>query len=154
MKGSVPKKTRGKKLSIKQEAVIADVIRSVNGGGGFSVAGSVEKIYNATKESASTLASRYLRDDDFRGTLLSALESRKIIGANSKVERRLVEGLDAETVNGADYHSRLEYIKEINKIVGVYAPEKRETKSLSLNLNMTKEELDEKVRSLQEELDS
>ena len=51
-----------------------------------------------------------------------------------------------------DYRIRLEYIKEINKIAGVYAPEQKETRKLSLNLNMSEEEATQKIKELKGEL--
>lgn len=161
-----------KKLSIKQEAVIADVLKTVKEGGKLSVAKSVEKIYDVkSPKVASVMASQNLANPDFRLSLLAALEERNIIGANSKVEQVLSEGLDAtkkqaivvdrddrgrpilEYVNETDFGTRLEYAKEINKIAGVYAPEKHETKKFNLNLNMSKEELADRIRSLRGELE-
>jgi len=146
----MPKLPTDRKLSANQEAVIADVVKSVKDGERFSIAKSVERIHKIKPKSASTIAGRNWKQQEFREALLSALEERQIIGANSKVEQRLVEGLDAEGVMGIDFRTRLEYVKEINKISGVYAPEKRET--MKLNLNMTKEEMDEKISQLRDEL--
>ena len=147
------KKSPRSKLTIKQEAVIADVIRSVKDGEKMSVAKSVERIYE-TKNigSARTLATRNLNNDDFREALLFALEDRKILGADSEVEEVLASGLKAESKGEIDYRTRLEYVKEINKVAGMYAPERRESHNIKLNLNMTKEELDKKIRLLKEEL--
>ena len=147
------KRPKGRKLTPKEDAVIRDVVKSVKGGEKFSVSKSVERIYDvSSKASASSIAYKKMANEDFRITLLNALEDRDIIGADSKVEQRLTEGLDAEAKGETDYRTRLEYIKEINKIAGVYAPEKRETKSLKLNLDMTKEELESKIASLKDEL--
>jgi hypothetical protein len=52
-----------------------------------------------------------------------------------------------------DYATRLKYIQEINKIAGVYAPERKETKTLRLNVDVSEEELDEKIKKLQRELE-
>lgn len=147
------KRAKRSKLTPKEEAVITDVVRAVDAGEGFSVSKSVHRIYNMNKNSASVEASRKLNNEDFRNALMLALENRKIIGADSKVERVLDEGLDAENKGEPDHRTRLEYAKEINKIAGVYAPEKKETKSLNLNLNMDKEELTGRIRELQEELE-
>jgi hypothetical protein len=149
----MPKPPKGRKLTTKQEAVIREVVRSVRDGEKFSVANAVEKIYNIKKTSAHPMAAKNLRNDNFREALLDALEERRIIGADSKVEQVLSEGLDAESKGEVDYRTRLEYAKEINKIAGVYAPERHESKHLKLNLNLSKEELDEKIKDLKDELD-
>ena len=149
----MPRKPKGKKLTTKQEAVIRDVVRSVKKGEKFDVARSTEKIYDvSSKASASSIAAKNLRKEPFREALLDALEERDIIGANSKVEKRLTEGLDAESKGETDFKTRLEYIKEINKIAGVYAPLKTESKHLKLNMNMSEEELDKKIENLRKEL--
>jgi hypothetical protein len=150
----MPKLAKGRKLSQKQEAVIRDVVKSVNDGDSFSVARSVKKIYDVKKTSANTIASRNMKKDDFRNALMDALEGRNIIGADSKVEQRLDEGLDARDGERIDFRTRLDYVKEINKISGVYAPTQTETKSLKLNMDMSKEELENKIKLLQEELGS
>lgn len=161
-----------KKLSIKQEAVIADVLKTVKRGEKLSVAKSVEKIYDVkSSKVASVIASQNLANPDFRLTLLEALEERSIIGADSKVEKVLAEGLDAtkgvslvvghdergkpilDIEQVADHGTRLEFAKEINKIAGVYAPEKRETKKFSFNLNMSKEEVADRIKALRGELE-
>ena len=151
----MPKRAKGRKLTSKEEAVIVDVVRSVNKGDKFSVARSVERIHDATKKSSAVIASRKMSNDDFRNTLMAALEQREIIGADSKVEQVLSEGLDALTEKeNPDFRVRLDYAKEINKIAGVYAPERRETKSMHLNLNMSEEELKKKIAELGKEFEN
>jgi hypothetical protein len=143
----------GKKLTPKQDAVIRDVVKNVNQGNKFSVARSVEKIYNVkNKNSAQSIASHNMSKPDFRLALMDALEERKVLGKGGKVEEVLVEGLDAEDKGETDFKTRLDYVKEINKISGVYAPDRKETKTFNLNLNMTKEEAEEKIETLREEL--
>lgn len=143
-----------RKLTTKQEAVITEVVRDVKKGNKLSVADAVERIYNvSSRKSAHAVASKNLSNPDFRSALLKALEERDVLGKGSKVENRLVEGLDAESKGETDYRTRLEYIKEIHKIAGVYAPEKHESRKMTLNLNMSKEELEEKIKTLREELD-
>lgn len=143
-----------RKLTTKQEAVITEVVRDMKKGEKLSVTNAVERIYNVTsRKSAAAVATKNLADPDFRVALLKALEERDILGPGSKVENRLVEGLDAEDKGETDYRTRLEYIKEIHKIAGVYAPDKHETRKMTLNLNMSKEELEEKIKALKEELD-
>jgi hypothetical protein len=150
----MPKRSKKRKLTPKEEAVIAETVRAMNAGEKFSLAKSVDKVYNVTKESsAKNIASQKMNNDMFRNALLVALEDRRIIGADSKVEKVLVEGLDAEREGDPDHRIRLDYAKEINKISGVYAPQKLETKSMSLNLNMSDEEMKQKIRELQGELE-
>ena len=67
---------------------------------------------------------------------------------------RLDEGLDAKDGEKVDFRTRLDYVKEINKVSGVYAPTKTESKSMKLNLDMSKEELEGKIKELQGELKS
>ena len=141
-------------LTIKQEATIGEVMKDLKEGKKLDVASAVGRIYNVNgPESAVAIANKNLKNDNFREALLIALENRDILGPGGKIENRLAEGLDAEDKHGVDYKTRLEYIKEINKIAGVYAPDKKETKSLRLNLNLTPEEVAERISSLSEELE-
>ena len=145
---------KGRKLTPKQEAVIKDVVKSVREGEKFSVAKSVGRIYDVNgPASAATIASKNLSKDYFRDALMDALEERNIIGVDSKVEQRLDEGLDARDGERVDFRARLDYVKEINKIAGLYAPTKTESRSMKLNLDMSKEELEGKIKQLQEELE-
>jgi hypothetical protein len=90
--------------------------------------------------------------------LLDALERNGLIGVDSKVSRVLINGLEAVKLTKFglmdDYMARLAYAQEINKISGVYAPEKRESKNLNLNVDITPEELDQRIESLSKELNS
>ena len=150
----MPPRSKKHKLTPKEDAVIAETVRAVNAGEKFSLAKSVEKIYNVKKTSAATIASQKAGQHDFRATLLAALENRKIIGADSRVEQVLDEGLDAVTEkDNPDFRVRLDYVKEINKIAGVLAPLKSETKSMRLNMDMSEEELNKKIKALKEELE-
>jgi len=100
------------------------------------------------------MASQNYAKKNFRLALVEELETNKIIGAGSKVSKRLQEGLDATKVYRddlvVDYDARLKYVQEINKITGIYAPEVKKT--LNLNLDVTEEDLDAKIKELQEEL--
>lgn len=115
---------------------------------------STSKIYNANENSAKTLAYRNLGRPNFREALIEALHEKSVLGPDGKVERRLEEGLDAtDDKDNVDYTNRLKYIQEINKIVGLYAPQKIEKKSAHFNFDISEEELDEKIRALNEELE-
>lgn len=150
------KKTRKNPYGLtgKQLLVIDDMVAKMKADKSATPVESHEKIYNvSSRNSAKTLSSRNMNNPDFRKALTDALHERSIIGPDGKVELRLEEGLDATNSDGSvDYTNRLKYIQEINKIVGVYAPQKVEKRSMTLNLDVSEEELDEKIRSLQEEL--
>jgi hypothetical protein len=142
-------------LSTKQKLVIEDVAENIKAGKGLTLTASHKKIYQ-TKNPA-VLANENINRPNFRLALIEGLKKRKILGPNSIVEQKLSEGLDANfyTKSGieiVDHRTRLAYIQEINKIADVYAPSRTEQKTLSLNLTMTKEELDEKIKSLQTQL--
>ena len=145
--------TKRQKLTTKQAGVIADAVKGVREGGKLKLAESVEKIYNVSSiHSARSIATANWGKEHFREALLNALEERKIIGADSKVEKVLTSGLDAEKEGEVDHRTRLDYAKEINKISGVYAAEKKETKTMKLNMDLSEEELNRKINALREEL--
>ena len=153
------KGTGKSRLPIKQQLVIADQIKRIQDGGSVSLADSFEKIYDvSSRASAKSMASNYYHNSEqFRNALIDGLINKNIIGADSKVEKRLREGLDAtkESREGGDrpdYRARLSYAQEINKIAGVYAPEKKETKKMTLNVDMSSQELDKKIEQLNKEL--
>ena len=152
-------------LSGKQLLVVDDLIRKIKAGEELNAVESTQKFYKAkNKNVAKVTTSKNFQNVNFRAALMNGLGDKKILGRDSKVEQRLTEGLDAgtkrpiKTKEGVDYvdipdfPTRLSYIKEINKIAGVYAPEKRETKSMILKADITEEQLDEKIRRLQDEL--
>lgn len=143
-------------LSVKQKLVVEDMIEDVASGKGLNATKSHLKFYNTQKKhNAGVIAHQNFNKVDFREALVEGLKKRKIIGANSKIETRLAQGLDAETFTPSgkvfkDYKARLDYIKEINKIQGVYAPEKRDIRKLNINLDA--DQLDAKISQLQKEL--
>lgn len=115
---------------------------------------STKKIYDVTTEgSAKQMTSQNMTNLDFRAELVKQLADAEIIGTKSRVGLRLDEGLDATTKDGdVDYTNRLKYVQEINKVIGVYAPQKVESKSMILNVDITDEELAKKIAELQSEL--
>jgi hypothetical protein len=142
-------------MSIKQQLVIDDAAESIKAGNGINLKSSTQKFYRG--KNADVIASKNLGKVDFRLALIDGLKKRKILGHNSIVEQKLSEGLDATyfTKSGqefVDHRARLAYIQEINKIADVYAPNRTEQKNLNLNLTMSKEELDEKIKTLQDQL--
>jgi len=143
-------------LSNKQKLVIEDMVRKAAKGKAITPVKSTSKIYDVGSENmAKVITSKNLSNPDFREALMEGLEKRTILGKNSLIEQKLDEGLDAVDKEGnVNYDTRLKYIQEINKVAGMYAPEKKETKSLRLNIDMTQEEVNKKIKTLQEELDS
>ena len=146
-------------LSLKQTATIADIINDVKTGKGISPAKSTAKFYKAkSKKVFAVIATENLNRPNFRVALLEGLSNAKILGKNSKIETGLMAGLEAvqatHTRDGdftdIDYRTRLAYIQEINKIAGVYAPEKRQ--NLQFNIEGTPEEVRQRVENLRSEM--
>ena len=143
-------------LTGKQLLVVEDMIEKVKAGKSIDPIESTKKVYNvSTHDSAKTITYRNLNNPDIRRALIEGFHEKNIIGANSRVEQRLDEGLDATDKDGSvDYANRLKYIQEINKIVDVYAPKRVEKKTMTLNLDLSEEELDKKIKDLQDELEA
>lgn len=115
-------------LSIKQRLVIEDMVADIEHNKGINPTKSTQKFYNVkNKEVASEIARQNLGKLGFREALLSYLKKKGIIGENSKVEQRLVEGLDAVIVGSQssrpsfvpDFMTRLRYIQEIHRVIGL-----------------------------------
>ena len=155
MPKKVAKKTKENPfgLTYKQDLVVKDVIAKVKRGKKMDVLESVEKFYNVkNRDSARQVVAHNMKSPNFREALVTSLVEKKILGANSVTEDRLVEGLDALTDKGdIDFNARLKYVQEVNKIAGVYAPERKAT--LNLNYDLTEEELDKHIQELQEQLE-
>lgn len=145
-------------LSLKQQVVIQDMIEDVSAGRGLSPAKSHSKIYNVkTPKNGAVVAQKNLHKVNFREALMEGLRERKILGENSLVEKRLNQGLNAKTQtprgDKLDLKVILEYIKEINKIGGMYAPEKRATARFNFNIgDAGPEELKRRAKELRKEL--
>ena len=141
-------------LTGKQLLSVEDMAEKAKRGESITPVDTTKKVYNVgSHNSAKTITSRNLHNPDFRAALMDAFHQKNILGANGKVERRLEEGLDAEDKDGnTDYNTILRYIQEINKVAGVYAPQKVEKKTMTLNLDMSEEQLDEHIKQLQKEL--
>lgn len=140
-------------LSTKQRMVIEEVKAKVSRGEKFSLFDATQKYYNAKdKRNVEQVVIYNNHNQNFREALVASLTEKNIIGANSKTEDRLLEGLDAEGKDGSvDYEARLKYIQEIHKITGMYAPEVK--KNLNLNLDMSEDELDTKIEELKKQLE-
>ena len=141
-------------LSAKEKMMADDIVETVKSGKPMKAVQSTKKFYNtSTDNSARVITSQKFAKTNFREHILAGLHKKDIIGADSRVENRLDEGLDATTEDGkVDYANRLNYIKEINKIAGVYAAQQVEKKTLNLTLDLSEEELDAKIAQLNEEL--
>ena len=144
-------------LTAKQRLVIKDMIDKIEKGGSMTPVESTKKFYNVKNDnSARVLTHKNLAKSNFRQALLSGLQGKNILGQDSIIEQRLTEGLNAtkkyKDEEVPDYPTILKFIQEIHKIAGVYAPERKETKSMILKADITEEELDEKIRRLQDEL--
>ena len=150
----IPKRKKERKNpTYKQQLVIADVTEKVKAGKPMDMVKSVEKFYNVkNNNTARQVVAANMRSETFREALISSLVERKVLGKNSKTEAVLVEGLDALTPAGEiNYDTRLKYVQEIHKVAGIYAPETK--RNLNLNMDMSEEELDEKIKKLQEQLE-
>lgn len=149
-----------KNLSAKQKLVAEDIVEKIKKGEKPNPVESTKKFYNVTTEnSARSMTSQNFAKPEFRQYLMDGLHKKEIVGPNSKVESRLEEGLDATNIIkggdlAIDYRTRLAYIQEINKILGVYAPQQVEKKSISYDFKGTPEELDERISQLNKELGS
>lgn len=144
-------KTNPYGLTPKQRLTVEDVVEGVKDGKGVNLTASHARYYQTSSDnSAAVIANKNMKRDNFRQALVAGLKEKKVIGANSKVEQRLSEGLDAENDDGLDRKTILEYIKEINKVSGAYAPQRSESKSL--HLNISGKQLDDKIEQLQQEL--
>lgn len=140
-------------LTGKQLLAMEDMARKIKKGEPIDPVGSTEKFYEAgSKNMARVITSTNLHNTNFRAALIDELHKEGMIGPNSVVGEKLMEGLEAEGKDGPDYKTRLAYIQEIHKVIGVYAPQKVEKKSLTMNVDVSEEELDEKIKKLQEEL--
>lgn len=138
-------------LTPKQRLTVETAVENVKAGKGLDLTKAHAKYYKVSSSgSAAVIANKNMKRENFRQALVAGLKEKGIIGPNSKVEQRLSEGLDAEGDTGLDRRIILEYIKEINKVSGAYAPQRTESKSLHLNLSG--KELDDKIKELQQEL--
>jgi len=113
-------------LSIKQQLVLRDVVENIKRGGPISVTKSHMKFYDVKKKStAAVMANENLNRPNFRNALYSMLEYEGVLGVSGKLEGVLTQGLDAHRVleNGEaipDFDTRLRYIQEIVRVVGLY----------------------------------
>jgi hypothetical protein len=141
-------------LSPKQQAVIIDVVDNIRAGKGLDVPASVNKIYQ-TKH-PRMIASRNLSRINFREAMIDELRRYKVIGKNGKVTEVLAEGLNAIKItrygDQKDYMTRLAYVQEINKVIGVYAPDRVDKRVMTLNVDIEPSELDKRIQELKNQV--
>jgi len=142
-------------VTAKQRLVIEDIAKKINDGKPMNAVESTERFYDvSSRASAKTISSRNFSSKEFRDALLEQLDKYGVVGKDSKISTKLAEGLEATSDKGdIDYNARLKYIQEINKIIGMYAPTQTEKKTMNLSLDMSKEELEERIEKLQKELE-
>ncbi|OGK15235.1 hypothetical protein A2690_00490 [Candidatus Roizmanbacteria bacterium RIFCSPHIGHO2_01_FULL_39_12b] len=109
-------------LTLRQQLFIAHLVTAIRMGKPIKPKECIKRVYDVkTDATARSMASEYLSKPNIVKALQHELKKVGLVGNNSKVERRLTEGLDAVTSNGmVDYTARLHYIQEIHKIVGLY----------------------------------
>jgi len=153
-KATLSKIPPDKKLTYKQDMVVKGMVADVVAGKGLNATVNVQKFYNAKKKTtAATIASENIQKPNFRQALIQALEKKGIIGPDGKLGKRLAEGLDAKTkFNTPQYATRLNYAKEINKILGVYAPTKIDQRSLLISGKLAPEDLKKQLDHLKGEV--
>ena len=85
-------------LTVKQKLVKDLIVKSAESGQGLKATEAHQTIYSVKdKAGASQLAHQNLNLPNFRQALLDGLTKRKILGKNSKTEKRIAQGLDATT---------------------------------------------------------
>ena len=141
-------------LSKKQILTIEEVKNQLARGEVPNLPQAHNKVYN-TNGNGNELASQNFNRLNYRQTLIKELREREIIGKNGKVEQRLAEGLDAiDNKDSPNYSVRLDYIKEINKITGVYSPQETLSRRLGVSIQLSGDELEQEILKIQEELRS
>ena len=113
MPKKVPKRTEANPfgLTYKQNLVIKDIEAAVKSGNKMDLVGSIGKFYNVKDiNSAKSVAAYNMKTPKFRDALVHSLIDKGVIGADSRSEGVLIEGLDATTKEGdIDFNARLNY---------------------------------------------
>jgi hypothetical protein len=156
-----PKKTLKNpyQLPVKDLLTIELIEKQIQDTGKVNIKEAIRLVRNlSTPASVRETVSTRLKNVDFRRALVDQLSRAGLVGQNGKVGQQLAEGMGAETkirdkdgeviTIEKDHKTRLEYIKEINKITGVYAAEKKETRRMNLNIDLSKEEIEELRREV------
>lgn len=106
-------------LSVKQRLVINDVVDDILHGRGMDHAQSTQKFYKVKNRKG---AAEIARQNWNRLAFMQAFNDKlRQVNLNGKIATALGEGLDAvDSMGYIDHGTRLDYIKEINKITGAY----------------------------------
>lgn len=106
-------------LSAKQKLVINDMVDDVSNGRGINPAQSTKKFYAAkSMKNAAEISRQNWNKLGFQDALHDRLKQANISG---RLALSLNEGLEAvDSIGHVDYGIRLDYIKEVNRILGVY----------------------------------
>ncbi len=109
-------------LTLKQKLFIAHLVTDIHNGKPIRPKDSVKKVYTVKNDStARVIASQNLTKLNIQQALQYELKKIGIIGDDSKTQLRLIEGLDAVNNTGeVDYMTRLQYLQEIHKVIGLY----------------------------------
>ena len=108
-------------LTLKQRLFIAHLVTAIRNGRPIEPMQCIKRVYDVKNDpTARVIASQNLSKLNIQQALQHELKKIGLIGNHSKTEQRLVEGLDA--VNNAgevDYIARLEYVREIHRVIGL-----------------------------------
>lgn len=113
-------------LSVKQHLVIIDLVRTIKEGSPINLTAAHMKYYDVHKRTtASVMANENINRPNFREALSSMLVDVGVLSVSGKIVQCLSGGLNAYHISDSsepipDYRTRLDYIKEINKICRVY----------------------------------
>ena len=142
-------------LTVKQR-LTADLIASdIADGKGVNMIRAHQDIYpTKNKNTAKSIAHSNGGIATFRLEIIKGLRKKRILGVNGKLQQRLAEGLNAKLVGSGKPALMiiLAYIKEINKVLGVYAPLRIDQRTFNLKASRTPQELHDNIVGLEGEL--
>ena len=142
-------------LTSKQRLTAELVARNIADGNGVNMMEAHNDIYAPkSKKTASNMARVNGGIEGFRLEIIEGLRKKKLLGVNGKLQQRMAEGLNAKLVGSGKpaYTIILAYIKEINKVLGVYAPVKIDQRTLNLRSTLTPQQLHANISGLEGEL--
>ena len=141
-------------LTGKQRLAARFIVDDIIAGNGLNQTKNHGMVYQAKPKSLPVIASNNINNVNFREEIIDGLRERHILGKNGKISTKLSEGLEAVVIgtNNPNYTARLAYIQEINKLLGVYAPTRVDSRNLTLKGTVTPEDLRREISTLQEEL--
>lgn len=142
-------------LTGKQLLTAQIIAQDIKDGNGVKLSEAHERVYPVkNRNTASAVATSNIHKVNFRDEIIAYLVKMKVLGVNGKLQRRLSQGLDAKLVGSGKpaYTIILAYIKEINKVLGTYAPVKVDQRTLNLRSTMTPKELHANIEGLEQEV--